>query len=186
MTKKKEPEKDVIEEKDIEKDIRAEVAEVEHAEEDVELKEKLKAVEKQAAEYLNGWKRAQADFENYKKQQAKSQRDFLQFANEGLIMQILPVVDNFHASTEHVPEDKKDNAWVTGIMHIQKQLEQVLKDNGVTEIAAKAGDEFDPKIHEAVSNDQEKKELKNKIAKIIQKGYRIGDRIIRPARVIVE
>lgn len=137
-------------------------------------------------DYLDGWKRAKADFENYKKRQAQSQQEFFQFANVGLIMQILPVVDNFHASIGHIPEEQKKSPWVAGIMHIQKQLENILKDNGVSEIEVKIGDDFNPAEHEAVSGEQEKKELKNKITKVVQKGYKLGDKVIRAARVIVE
>jgi molecular chaperone GrpE len=178
------------EEKDkVEKNIKSEKIELneEKKEEMIELSETEK-LEKQAAEYLDGWKRCQADFENYKKRQAEAVADMARYANESLLLQIIPVLDNFHASTDHVPEDQKKNAWVVGIMHIQKQLEQILKDNGVTEIKAKAGDDFDPKFHEAVSDEKVKdeKEIKNKIAKVIQRGYELGERVIRPARVVVE
>lgn len=151
-----------------------------------------KDYEKLSEEYLDGWKRCQADFENYKKQQSASQKEFSKFANRDLIMRILPVIDNFHASTDHIPEEQKNNPWVVGIMHIQKQLEQVVKDSGVEEVEIKEGDEFDPALHEAISNNQEprnndqrEKEAKNKITKVLNKGYRTGDRIIRPAKVIV-
>jgi molecular chaperone GrpE len=103
---------------------------------------------------------------------------------------MLPILDNFHASTEHVPEDQKNNAWVTGIMHIQKQLETFLKDNGVEEIPAKIGDKFDPEIHEAIEHKTQNiehgiKKSQDKILKIISKGYRINNKIIRAVKVIV-
>jgi molecular chaperone GrpE len=165
-------------------------------EEVAELNESEK-LEKQSAEstdakaladkYLDGWKRCQADFENYKKRQAGSTMEMLKYANESLLLEIMPVLDNFHASTDHIPEDQKGNAWVIGIMHIQKQLEQILKDNGVTEIETKVGDNFDPVKHEAVADEKEnKEEIKNKIAKVIQRGYMMNDKVIRPARVVVE
>jgi len=133
-------------------------------------------------------KRLAADFENYKKRQAQVQKEWAQFSNENMILQVLPVLDNFHASTDHIPEDQKENPWVVGIMHIQKQLEKILEDNGVSEIKAKEGDEFDPSIHEAIKQESEDEEQESgdKIKKIILKGYRIGDKIIRATRVIVE
>lgn len=141
-------------------------------------------------EYLEGWKRCQADFENYKKRQAESQKDLLKFSLEGIVLQVLPILDNFHASTDHIPEDQKDNPWVVGIMHIQKQLEDLLKNNEVEEIEAKVGDEFDPSVHEAVQKDtketNENTKETNKIGKIIQKGYKISGKVIRPTRVVVE
>lgn len=149
---------------------------------------------KEQQESLGGWKRCLADFENYKKRQADAQKGFFQFASETMIMNILPVIDNFHASTDHIPEDQKNNPWVVGIMHIQKQLEQVIKDGGVEEIAVKEGDEFTPHLHEAITNgsassaDKQEtitKEKKNKITKVLSKGYKMGDKVIRPARVTV-
>jgi len=142
-------------------------------------------------EYLNNWKRCMADFENFKKRQAEVNIENIKYANRSLIMEIIPVLDNFHASTDHIPEDQKDNAWVTGIMYIQKQLEKVLSDNGVEEIETKVGDKFDPELHEAIhGNNQEtrdkKQESKNLISKIVLKGYKLNGKIIRAARVIVE
>jgi molecular chaperone GrpE len=144
---------------------------------------------------LDSWKRCQADFENYKKRQAENQKDFLKYACENIALEIIPVVDNFHASTDHVPEEQKNSPWVIGIMHIQKQLEKVLADAGVTEVAVKEGDDFDPVRHEAMqrttnneqpTTDNQEERAGHKIEKIILKGYKIGDRIIRPARVIVK
>ena len=152
--------------------------------------EPVESIVSKEEEYLNKWKRAVADFENYKKRQAESQKDLLRYSLEGIIMQILPVLDNFHASTDHIPEDQKSNAWVVGIMHIQKQLEDLLKLNEIEEIEAKVGDEFDPAIHEAVQKDTKETnkdtEETNKISKVLQKGYMIGGKVIRPARVVVE
>ncbi len=144
-----------------------------------------------AKEYLENMnslerlKRCQADFENFKKRQAESMKDFLKYASENIILEIIPVLDNFHASTDHVPEDQKENPWVTGIMHIQKQLEKVLEDNGTDEIRVKIGDKFDPKIHEAIQAGDKNQATSDKIKKVILKGYKMGDKIIRPARVVV-
>ncbi len=115
----------------------------------------------QEQEFLEGWKRCQADFENYKKRQEKEKKEIVLFSNLNLIGQLLPVVDNFNASTAHIPEDQKDNAWVTGIMYIQKQLETVLADFGVTDLEVKVGDKFNPEIHEAVKEKEDNLE-KNK------------------------
>lgn len=136
---------------------------------------------------LAGWKRCQADFENYKKRQTELQWELAKYSGLNLIMQILPVLDNFHAATDHIPQDQKDNQWVMGIMYIQKQLEKILEDNGVKEIKTEPGDMFDPKIHEAVhnSNQEGDKDGQHKIAKVVLKGYRMEGKVIRAARVIV-
>lgn len=155
------------------------------------LKEAKKYLERETA--LEGWKRSLAEFENYKKRQAENQKDVIRYATENVIMQIIPVIDNFQASTAHIPEDKKEDGWVTGIMYIQKQLEDVLKENGVEEIELKVGDNFDAKYCEAVLDSccnkgecGKKEKYQNKIKKVILKGYKIGEKVIRPMRVVVE
>lgn len=186
MKNKKIEDKEIEEEKKIE-DI------VEEVEDVAEVKEEESTDANELADtYLDGWKRCQADFENYKKRQAESQKDLIRYSTENIVQQILPVIDNFQSSTTHIPEDQKNNPWVTGIMYIQKQLETVLSDNGVVEIEVKIGDSFNPTKHEAVE-DMECKSCKskdykfeNKISKIILRGYSIGEKVIRPARVIVK
>ncbi len=143
-----------------------------------------------AEKYLNNWKRCQADYENYKKDQLKAMEEFRKFAKLNFVMQILPVLDNFNASLEHVPENQKENGWVKGINYIKKQLEEILKNNGVEEIEVRIGDKFNPEFHEAVKDstreaDEHQKSL-NKIAKVIQKGYKFEGKVIRAAKVVVE
>lgn len=156
-------------------------------------KDKREALVK-AKEYLafsramDNWKQTVADFENYKKRQMELQKDLIKRAYEGVTLQVLPVLDNFHASMAHIPEDQKNGSWVQGITHIQRQMADVLRDMGVEEFYPNTGEEFNPSLHEAIEkHDKEnKEEFKNKITKVIQKGYKIGERVIRPARVIVE
>jgi nucleoside triphosphatase len=130
---------------------------------------------------LESWKRCQADFENYKKNQAQHQEEFRKYAKIDVIEQILPVVDNFEASLAHVPEKSQENKWVEGIVYIKKQLEDVLKNNDIEEIVVKAGDKFNPEIHEAVGGDG-KKQI---VSKVLLKGYRLNGRILRAAKVEV-
>lgn len=157
--------------------------------------------EAKALEYLADLKRVQADFENYKKRQQESQKELGGFLIEKLVLDIVPVLDNFRTATMHVPSEQKDSPWVVGIQYIEKQLETVLTDNGIQTIEVREGEVFDPKIHEAVSkeqsteNSQQEGEAKggepvepkgHTIAKVIQKGYKFGERVIRPAKVIVK
>ena len=134
---------------------------------------------KLSEKYLDSWKRCQADFENYKKSQAKDWEEFAKFLKMDVISQILPVLDNFESSLAHVPEVEKKSAWVTGITHIKRQIEDVLKNNGVEEIEVKIGDKCDPEIHEAVAGKGEE------VKKVLRKGYRLNGRIIRAAKVEV-
>ena len=103
------------------------------------------------------------------------------------MLDIVPVLDNFRAATMHVPPEQKDSPWVTGIQYIEKQLETVLVENGVTTIEAEPGTLFDPSLHEAVGTEEgsEEKSEEHKIAKVLQKGYKVGSTVVRPARVSV-
>ena len=132
---------------------------------------------------LNGWRRALADFENYKKRQLTNNEEFRKFANEDLILEILPVLDNFQAAMEHIPQEQKNEGWVTGIMFIQKQLLDILATKGLEKIPVKIGDEIDENIHEIVRGKAGDGKLK--VKKILSQGYKIADRVIRPARVEV-
>ncbi|KKP95687.1 MAG: Protein GrpE [Candidatus Moranbacteria bacterium GW2011_GWD2_36_12] len=174
--KKKKSEKEI-------KDIEEEIV--------VEQESEIEQLAKKAQENLDGWQRCQADFENYKKRSAESQKDLIKYATQSIILEILPVIDNFHASTDHIPEEQKDNSWVTGIMYIQKQLENIVTENGVEEIEVKVGDNFDPIYHEAIEDHEcvdckVDHKYKNKIKKVLTKGYKIGEKVIRAARVVVE
>jgi molecular chaperone GrpE len=135
---------------------------------------------------LNSWKRCLADFDNYKKRQSESQKEFIAYAAEGVITDMLPVLDNFHAATDHIPENERDNPWVTGVMYIQQQMEKVLEEKGVTKMNIQIGDDFDPHTMDAVKND-ENMELDEGavVAKVAQPGYKIGPKVLRPARVAV-
>jgi molecular chaperone GrpE len=137
--------------------------------------------------------RTLADFDNYKKRALEREREFNKYAAEGIVSEMLPVVDNFYAATEHIPENDQESPWVTGIMYIQKQMEKVFEDNNVKEIPVKIGDKFDITIMEAMKNDEideeskpeQKKNKTEKVIKIVQRGYKIGDKIMRPVKVIV-
>jgi molecular chaperone GrpE len=161
--------------------------EVLEEQEPVEVSEDKSEWQVKAEEYLNDLKRVQADFENYKKRQAESQKELGGYLIEKLVLDIVPVLDNFRAATMHVPEEQKSSPWVVGIQYIEKQLEDVIKQNGVEVIEVKVGDQFDPTIHEAVSHEQEGKEnSEEKVAKVLQNGFRIGSKVIRPAKVSVK
>jgi molecular chaperone GrpE len=153
--------------------------------EEVEISKEPKSKEE---EYLDGWKRCQADFDNYRKRQDERIKELGNTVKEDLVMQILPVLDNFQMSLDHVPEGQGQLPWIQGILHIQHQLESILKENGIEEVEVKEGDKFNPEIHEAIENHQqeEEKEEHHKVKKIILKGYKLGERVIRPARVTVE
>jgi molecular chaperone GrpE len=148
----------------------------------------LAAVEKiKSKDSIEGWHRCIADFDNYKKRQAQNHKEIVTCAAEGVINDMLPVLDNFHVATDHIPESDVDNPWVTGIMFIQQQMEKVFEEHNVTRIEVKVGDEFDPMTMEAIKHDGEKKLAEDaKIQKIAQPGYKIGGKVLRPVRVVLK
>jgi molecular chaperone GrpE len=128
-------------------------------------------------------KRIQADFENYKRRAQEDKAEFSRYANTDLILQILPVLDNFQLAVRHLPKELEDNAWVTGVRHIEAQLEQILQSEGVSAIPT-INEKFDPYQHEAVQ-EVESEKPPGIITEEAQRGYHLNDKVIRHAKVIV-
>lgn len=146
---------------------------------------KKEELQKKCQEYLNGWQRAKADYENLKKQNEKEKEEFVKFANLNLIMGLIPVYNNLKLALEQVP----DNDWTQGVKQVKKQMSETFSFNGVEEINVKVGDKFDPAIHEAVKsnpNDLNKHLNDPKIEKVVADGYKINSKIFMPAKVIVK
>jgi len=152
------------------------------------VKESVQKAQKQIElnNSLHSWHRCLADFDNYKKRQIEQQKEFTKYAAEGVINDMLPVLDNFHAATAHVPEGDADSPWVTGIMFIQQQMDKVFEEHGVSRIDVNVDDEFDPMIMEAMKDDDEQVQGDAVVKKIVQQGYKIGEKVLRPARVVLK
>ncbi|PIQ92212.1 MAG: nucleotide exchange factor GrpE [Parcubacteria group bacterium CG11_big_fil_rev_8_21_14_0_20_39_22] len=150
------------------------------------LRVKLKDSEEKAREYLTGWKRAQADLINARKRDEEEKRNFSRIATEDLISNIIPVLDSFTmAFSDKEAWEKADKNWRIGVEYIHSQLLKVLEDRGLSEVDP-LGQEFDPREHESSGHeDVSKIEDNNKIVRVIQKGYKLGEKSIRPARVVV-
>jgi len=148
-----------------------------------ELEAQLEVAKKEAEENLAGWQRAKADFLNFKKDQERAMSDFRRYAKEDMILALLPTVDSFDLATKHLPEELKDSDWAKGIMCIKGMFENFLRDAGVSEIKS-VGEKFDPNLHEAVG-ETESEEEEGTVTEEIQKGYRLGDKVIRAAKVKV-
>lgn len=151
------------------------------------LREDLKTAQTEKADYLAQWQKERADFINYKKGEDDRKKQTLNYAREQFVEELLPVLDAYDMmSANKETWAKVDKAWTTGVEYIHAQLLKVLAENGVTEIAPKEGDALDANLHEGVDTlptDNESKE--HTVALVLQKGYKNGDRIIRPARVKV-
>ncbi len=151
--------------------------------EDIEgLKQALAEEKKKAEDYLANWQRAQADFINYKRRTEQERQDFSRFANANLILSLLPVLDDLERALGSVPPTKlAQNSWLDGIKLIDHKLRTSLEAQGLKPIKS-LGEPFDPNFHEAVRQDKGKEGI---VVEEFQKGYMLGDRVLRPAKVVV-
>jgi molecular chaperone GrpE len=154
-----------------------------------ELRKKLADSEKKAVEYLAGWQRERADFLNYKRDEWERLGGILKFAGEGLILKILPILDNFEIVTKKLPDNLINNENIKGLLQIKNQIKDFLKIQGVEEVES-LGKKFDPSFMEAVEEvnpASASAEVSAGEAGIvieeIQKGYKLHGKVLRPARV---
>lgn len=150
------------------------------------LQEKIKALEKEKQEYLDGWQRARADYANLQKTSEDDKKRFKALFAERFVEDLIPVVDSFlMAMANKEAWEKVDPAWRTGVEYIYSQLMSALDAHGLS-LFGEVGELFDPLKHEAVGEEStEDQSLDHKIAKIHQKGFMLGESILRPARVTV-
>lgn len=140
-----------------------------------EIEKQLEECEKKKQEYFSGWQREKADFINYKNKESERMANLIEIIKEDIFSKILPIIDNFTLAEKAIKKKDKD---VEGLLLIKKQLEDVLKNEGVEEIPC---DKFNPCIHEAIEEiDGNEEKLEE-----IQKGYKYNNRIMRPAKVRV-
>ena len=114
---------------------------------------KTKKVDK-SVEYLNGWQRTQADFENYKKQTEKRMKDIIEFGNAELLLDLLPLFNHFKSALQHIPEEQKEEGWCQGLGHIKKLWEDLFAKFNIQEIKT-VGEEFNHNEHEAVEHEED-------------------------------
>jgi molecular chaperone GrpE len=146
----------------------------------------LKQARKERTEYLTGWQKERADFANYKKQEEDRKTMFSESMRERILSRFLSVMDSFNmAFANKEAWEKVDANWRKGVEYIHSQMNTVFEEYGVKEIG-KEGESFDPNIHESLEMiETTEKDKNHNIAQVIQKGYKIGDRVLRPARVNV-
>lgn len=136
-------------------------------------------------EYLNGWKRAQADYKNLQTQMESERATTRRYAKHSAVMTILPLYTNFGLASEHLPEELEGNTWAQGILHIRTQFTQILEEMGVKEIAVANGQAFNPTFHEAVSQEKSEDAESGTIIKILAKGFTLDDEVVMPTKVVV-
>ena len=148
------------------------------------LRQELEEQKTKAVEYLDGWQRARADFANYKKRIEKEQEDMVKFANGAFITKLLPVIDDFERAFQTLPLSLMGMTWLEGIVLIQRKLQMLLEQEGVTVIEAE-GQVFDPILHQAVTHEESEEHEEGQIIGEVQKGYKMGDKVLRPSLVRV-
>lgn len=148
------------------------------------LQELLEEMSEKAEEYLDGWQRSRAEFANYKKRILKENSEIRQVARGEVIKIFLDVLDDLERALQDKPEGFEDQAWAEGIEIIYQKLKARLEAEGIRPMNA-LGEEFDPNIHEALMKEESDEYESGQIIAVMQKGYWIGDKVLRPALVRV-
>jgi molecular chaperone GrpE len=145
-----------------------------------ELAERLAEVEKERDDYLGDLQRVAAEFENYRKRVARDQESLAARAHERLVKELLPVLDDLERAL-HACHSERESVE-DGVRLVHRELQEALAKEGLSEIETNG--HFDPHVHEALLSQPSDKE-DGAIVDVLQKGYRLGDRVLRPARVVV-
>ncbi len=146
--------------------------------------DKMHKYQKIKDEYLAKWKRAREDFLNYKKEEGERIEEIVKYANEGLILEFLPIIDNLDLLEKNLHTELRENEYVKGVLLIRSQIKDFLKNHGIEEIKA-VGEKFDPNFHEVVEEVESENSESGTIIEEIQKGYLMNGRLLRPAKVKV-
>jgi molecular chaperone GrpE len=149
------------------------------------LKAELEETRAKADEYLAGLQRERAEFNNYRRRTAEEREQMLGLAGEDLIRKVLSIADDFDLAIDNRPVEMAGNSWVEGVTAIDRKLRNLLDSEGVSPIEAAAGQPFDPRQHEAIANVPGTGRPEGEIVDVVRRGYRLRDRILRPALVAV-
>lgn len=154
-----------------------------------ELQEVIKKLEEEKESYLEGWKRAKADLLQYKKEIEAKIQEFIKYANEELMIDLISVLDSLDIAINNLDENNKESPLGKGYLLIQSQILTTLKKHGL-EVINPEGEKFNPNFHEAIMTESCKKENcdqndDNTIIEVLAKGYLLNGKLIRPAKVKV-
>lgn len=149
-----------------------------------ELQNKLSAAEAQAAEYLDGWQRSQAEFDNARKRLKRERAESYTNAAVDYAKTLLPILDDFDRALDNVPPQIEEDSWFEGLVLVKRKLHSILEGLEVEAIEA-LGQPFDPSFHEALALQEVDGVESGVVIEELQAGYRRGDRVIRPALVNV-
>ncbi len=148
--------------------------------------EELKQRAAKADEHWDRLLRTTADFDNFKKRAAREKQDAIKYANESLMQKLVPVLDTFDMALAATQKPQSDavQALQTGVNMVYQQLKNTLAEAGLEEIEA-TGKNFDPNLHEAISQQESKDVPEGQVVQQVRRGYKLRDRLLRPASVVV-
>jgi len=149
-----------------------------------ELQEQLKKAEQGCASNLDGWQRERAEFSNYKKRVEREQVQLSQVITGNIIKKYLVILDDLELALKARPKDGEGAAWSSGIELVARKILSIIESEGVTSISENRV-QFDPTIHEAISNEENPEFESGEVIEVVRTGYKINDRVIRPAVVRV-
>tara|TARA_B100000579_G_scaffold437231_1_gene465757 strand:- start:154 stop:765 length:612 start_codon:yes stop_codon:yes gene_type:complete len=144
----------------------------------------LEDAKNEAAHWKDIAARNQAELDNYRKRMAREKSDAIKFANSNLLSELLPVIDNFQMGLSAAINEDPDSIISKGMEMVQKQLEEFFTSQGAVPVSA-VGQEFNPNLHEAISQESSEQVPEGKVISEIRKGYTLNDRLLRPANVVV-
>lgn len=149
------------------------------------LAAELEKARAEAAANLDGWQRSRAEFANYKKRMEAQNAELRNFAVTSIITKMLPVQDDFELAVRNLPESLRNENWVVGVLHISRKLAGLLENENVKAIEVGPGTAFDPALHEAITHDADPSVPSGHVIEVVRTGYRLGERVLRPALVRV-
>ena len=148
------------------------------------IQAELEALRAETQKNLDGWQRSLAEFTNYKRRTTKELSEARERGALDALGQVLPILDDFERAIDNVPDDLQDNPWISGTSLILKKMQKVMDEYKVSVIDP-VGEEFDPNLHEAIGMDDDTDYDSGVVTVTLQKGYKSGDKVLRPALVRV-
>ncbi len=149
----------------------------------VTLEVQLEQAKAQAAEYLDGWQRARAELENYRKRMARERTEWDDQMRQEIVLGLLPAVDDLDLALANLPADLAKHEWINGLLLARRKLESQMQAMNIVEIEATGP--FDPAVHDAVTHEPSDDHTPGEVISVVRKGYKLGNRVIRPAMVRV-
>ena len=150
-----------------------------------DLLEQVKQARAEAAENLDGWQRARAEFANYKRRTDAERLDLSVTAGAEVLARVLPIVEDFDRAAATLPGELKDQPWINGVLLVHRKLTGLLEQSNVKPIPVNPGDAFDPNRHEAITHEDSADVESGHIIGEVTRGYTLGERVLRPALVRV-